>query len=132
MELAPQDVLVIGKLSAALTASIGFALRTDEVVLTPERAGHIRLRHPSDVYLLAQFGSAVVASPDLVLLDDKNAATILLVKSIADMNCNMVLRLALLTDEDTEKQNSIMTFHRIRDSYLKRLLSRKKILYKSE
>ena len=126
------EIWTLGRLSAALIDAIGFVLRTDEVVLTPERAVHIQLRHPNDVHLLEQYGPSLVASPDFVLLDDKNAETILLIKRISSINCSMVVRLALLAGENPGKKNSIMTFHRIRDSYLKRLLSRKKTLYKAE
>ncbi|MCL2301124.1 MAG: hypothetical protein FWC27_13360 [Firmicutes bacterium] len=127
-----EEIWVLGKLNASLVTAMEFPLQTDEVVLTPERATHIRLRHPSDVYLLEQYGPMAVRSPDYVLLDEKNAETVLLIKNISDTNCNMVLRLALLTGGNPEKKKSIMTFHRIRDSYLKRLLSRQKTLYKAE
>ena len=106
-------------------------LQTNQVVLTSERRRHIYERHMQDYPLLKKYGRRTVNSPDIIMVDKKSKATVFLVKKLPDTNLNVVLRLALATDEQGLK-NSIMTFHRVRDKYLKKMLNRNKTLYKRE
>ena len=50
------------------------------------------------------------------------------VKKLPDTNLNVVIRLVLDTD-DSSLKNSVMTFYRIRDKNLKKLMERNPILY---
>jgi len=59
----------------------------------------------------------------LTIRDDK--------KKLPETNLNVVIRIALETD-NKELSNSIITFHRVRDSFLKKMLRRNKVLYKRE
>lgn len=52
-----------------------------------------------------------------------------MIKKMDGINLNVALRLALATGEDGRK-NSIMTFWRIRDRNLKKLIEKNKLLYK--
>ena len=54
-----------------------------------------------------------------------------MVKRLPETNLNVVVRLALETDEKGLK-NSVMTFYRIRNSNLKKLRKKNKILYIQE
>ena len=105
-------------------------LQTNEVILTNEREAHIKGRHPQDYSLFEKYGADVIKMPDVVLRDDKNEGTAFMIKKLPDSssNLNVVLRLALETDNGGRK-NSVMTFYRIRESNLKKLIARNKTLY---
>ena len=122
---------LFGVLNEVLLAPHFGSLRTNQVVLTPERMEHIRETHPLDVSLLLLHGMDLVAKPDIILLDKKNADTILMIKRLPDTNLNVVIRLALASDP-SERMNSIMTFFRLRGKNLQKMIKRQKTLYKAE
>ena len=54
-----------------------------------------------------------------------------MIKKLTDMNLNAVVK--LVTDEkNIEIKNSIMTFYRIRDVNLEKMIRKNKLLYKKE
>ncbi|MBQ8510722.1 MAG: hypothetical protein IJ493_12525 [Clostridia bacterium] len=106
-------------------------LQTDEVIITNERLHHIQERHPEDYDLFFTYSKSIILSPDIVLLDSKNAGTVFFVKSLDGSNLNIVIRVALETDA-VGRKNSVMTFYRIRDKNLKKLENKSKTLYKRE
>ena len=121
----------VGELNAALLEEAFGPLQTCRVVLTPECKAHILQEHPAALPFLEQFGDSIVASPNIVLQDQKHIGTVLLIKRLPDTNLNMVVRLALATDP-IGRFNSVLTFYRLRDKNLKKLCAAQKILYKSE
>lgn len=106
-------------------------LQTSEVILTEERRKHIQERHPEDYELFEQFGKECICSPDIIISDERNKGTVYMVRELPDSNLNVVLRLALETDEMNLK-NSVMTFWRIRKRNLKKLIEKNALLYKKE
>ena len=122
---------VLGNLDPApLTAFFG-QLQTTEVVVTDERIAHIKERHPEDFLLFEQYGREAVLSPDLIIRDGKHTGTVFAVKRLPDTNLNVVVRLVLETDEAGFK-NSVMTFYRLRERNLKKLLEKNQLLYTRE
>ncbi|MCL1819347.1 MAG: hypothetical protein FWG36_01680 [Oscillospiraceae bacterium] len=128
---AGKDVRDIGKINLKIFESEFGKLRTDEVVLTNEREIHIKNRHPQDYAYFEKFGVETIQNPDVILVDKKHNFTVLLIKHLPETNLNVVLRLAIETDKEDLK-NSIMTFHRVRDSFLRKMLIRNKMLYIQE
>lgn len=106
-------------------------LQTAEVIVTEERIKHIRERHPQDVELFDLYGQETVAEPDIIIKDMKNEGTVFLVKYLPASNINVVVRLALET-EDEGLKNSVMTFYRIRAKNLVKLLKKNKVIYRKE
>lgn len=106
-------------------------LQTDELIVMSEREAHIKQRHPQDFELFQKYGAGTVKDPDLVFTDEKNQGTVFMVHKLEDTNLNVVVRVALETDTNGYK-NSIMTFYRIRDRNLKKLVSKNEILYRKE
>lgn len=104
---------------------------TDEIVVTRERVGHIKSRHPGDLDLFERYGTECVQAPDLIIEDIAHVGTIFMVKKLPDTNLNVVVRLSLETDEKHLK-NSVMTFYRIRERNLKKLIRKNHLLYKKE
>lgn len=106
-------------------------LRTSEVIVTNERLSHIQERHPQDFLLFEQYGAESIRTPDWLIRDEKHEGTIFVIKKLPDINLNVVLRLALETDDPTHK-NSVMTFYRLRDKNLRKILEKNRLLYSRE
>mgnify|MGYP005944264235 FL=1 len=122
---------VLGNLDPTpLTAFFG-QLQTTEVIVTDERIAHIKERHPEDLLLFEQYGREAVLSPDLIIRGSKHIGTVFAVKKLPDTNLNVVVRLVLETDEAGFK-NSVMTFYRLRERNLKKLLEKNQLLYTRE
>lgn len=120
-----------GKVDTSIFENKFGELQTDEVILTNERMAHIKERHPEDIELFEKYGKECIDSPDLIVSDEKNAGTVFMIKTVAETNLNVVLRLAL--GEDGRKlKNSVMTFWRIRKRNLKKLIDKNELLYKKE
>ena len=106
-------------------------LMTDEIIVTNERIFHIKERHPEDYALFELYGSEAVNNPDIIIKDSKNSETVFMIKQLEDTNLNVVAKLILETGNPNHK-NSVMTFYRIRNRNLKKLLDKNKTLYKKE
>lgn len=125
------EVISLGKINTAILESAFGFIQTDEIVVTDERINHIRIRHPEDYDLFVQYGVSSVSDPDFVIKDEKNVGTVFMVKKLPDTNLNVVVRVVLESD-DTKLKNSIMTFYRIREKNLKKLIDKNALLYKKE
>jgi len=125
------EMTLLGNLDPALLQNFFGTLRTTEVVVTEERVAHIKERHPEDFTLFEQYGAETVLFPDLLILDEKHAGTVFAVRLLEESNLNVVVRLALETDKN-EYKNSVMTFYRLRDRNLKKLLEKNRLLYSRE
>ena len=122
---------IIGKINTTIFEEEFGKLQTNEVVLTIEREAHIKAHHAYDYHLFELYSKEIVSTPDIVLRDEKNVGTVLMIKRLSDTNLNAVIRLALESDVEG-RINSIMTFYRIRESNLSKLISKNKIIYKKE
>ena len=54
-----------------------------------------------------------------------------MIKKLFETNINVVVRI-VLQDDNINFKNSIMTFYRIRDKNLKKLINKNEVLYKKE
>ena len=125
------ELTVLGNLDPSPLISTFGHLQTTEVVVTDERIAHIKERHPEDYLLFEQYGRESILSPDILIQDIKNVGTVFAVKKLPDTNLNVVLRLVLDTDNPDFK-NSVMTFYRIREKNLKKLMEKNHVLYIKE
>ncbi|WP_343843969.1 minor capsid protein [Faecalicatena contorta] len=106
-------------------------IRTDEIIVTNERLSHIKERHPEDYDLFEKYGKDSVENPDFVIKDGKHDGTVFMVKKMQETNLNVVVRVVIETDKEGLK-NSVMTFYRIRERNLRKLIDRNSLLYKKE
>ena len=120
-----------GKIDTTILEKEFGNIYTDEIIITNERICHIKERHPEDYSLFEEYGAESVTSPDLVIRDIKHIGTVFMVKRLPDTNLNVVVRVVLETD-DSGLKNSVMTFYRIREKNLKKLIEKNGILYKRE
>ena len=124
-------ILLLGEIESSLLQGYFGELRTKEVVVTEERMEHIRERHPEDVELFVLYGKEVVLKPDILLVDEKHIGTVFAIKRLPETNLNVVIRLVMETDRP-DRKNSVMTFYRIRERNLKKLMEKNRLLYSRE
>ena len=125
------DLYPIGKLNISLLRPHFGQIQTDEVIVSNERIEHIKSHHPEDYDLFLQYGQATVESPDYLIQDTANTGTVFAVKKLPDTNLNIIVRLVLEDDDPTYK-NSVMTFYRLRERNLEKLIKKHHLLYKRE
>ena len=106
-------------------------LRTDEIIITDERMEHIKERHAEDYLLFEKYGKASVNSPDIIIKDTKKEGTVFMIKKLPETNLNVVVRVAL-EREDRRLKNSVITFYRVREKNLQKLIKKHDLLYKKE
>ena len=123
----------VGKIDKEVYKCITEDIVTDEVIITDERIGHIKERHPNDYEKYCEYLKLIVEEPDYIV-ETKKPNTALILKEIKESNerqFKTVLRLTTSTDNPGFK-NSIITFMKIDETEWNRLLRNKLILYKKE
>lgn len=123
----------VGKIDKEIYKCIAEDIVTDEVIITDERIGHIKERHPNDYEKYCEYLKLIVEEPDYIV-ETKKPNTALILKEIKESNerqFKTVLRLTTSTDNPGFK-NSIITFMKIDEKEWNRLLRNKLILYKKE
>lgn len=126
-----ENIRVLGKIDLKLLEEAFGKIQTDEIVITNERVEHILERHREDYDLFFKYATTTVTQPDIVIKDGKSIGTIFMIKRLSDTNINVVVRVALNTDKKGLK-NSVMTFYRLRDTNLRKLMNKNEVLYKNE
>lgn len=121
----------LGKINIKLLEKKFGKIQTDKIIITSERIKHIKTRHPTDYEFFDEYGASCVQSPDLIISDEKNEGTVFMVKKISETNLNVIVRVVLEEDNKNLK-NSVMTFYRIRDKNLKKIIEKNELLYKNE
>ncbi len=123
---------LVGKINKKIYKCITTDIVTDEVVITDERIEHIKERHPNDYERYYGYLKEIVEYPQYIVETSK-PYTALILKEFADggEQFKTVLRLVVSHDNPNFK-NSIITFMKINDREWKRLLKNKKILYRNE
>ena len=106
-----------------------YKLVTEEVVLTNERKNHILEDHRKDYQIIMNNIKRVVLNPREILEDIKNNDTLFFIDKLEKNNLNVIIKLSTINNEKHPK-NSVMTAWIIRDSNLKKLRKKNKIIYK--
>jgi len=119
----------IGNIDITLVKNIFNDISTREIVLTNERQTHVLTHHNEDLILYGNCLKEIIKGPDYILKETKKENTIIMIKKINGENINLVIKLATKRDEIHTK-NSIMTFYRIREKNLKKLITKNKIIFK--
>ena len=130
-ESSVTEIRNLGKINIEVLEREFGKIQTDEIIVTNERIEHIKERHPEDYGLFEKYGVESVSSPDLIIKDIKHQGTVFMVKKLPETNLNVVVRVVLETD-DSKLKNSVMTFYRIREKNLKKLIEKNGMLYKKE
>lgn len=125
------EILSLGNINISVLEKEFGKLQTSEIIVTGERIAHIRERHLLDYELFEEYGAQCVQNPDYIIKDNKNENTVFMVKKLPDINLNVISKLAVDTDKSGLK-NSVMTFYRIRERNLKKLITKNTLLYSIE
>lgn len=122
----------VGKIDKNIYKCITDDIVTDEVIITDERIGHIKERHPNDYERFCSYIPEIIAHPDYIIEANKPNTGVIL-KEIEEHGekFKLVLRIKVEGDPD-EYKNSIMTFWHIGETTWKKSLKNKKVLYKRE
>ena len=123
----------VGKINKEIYKCVAENIVTDDVIITSERIGHIKERHPNDFERYYEYLKEIVEDPDYIIETSK-PNTALILKDIVESDekhFKTVLRLVTSSDNLGFK-NSIITFMKINEKEWNRLIRNKKILYKKE
>ena len=108
-------MILIGKLKKEKLGIYKNKIITDEVVLTNERLNnHILNKHRKDYEVLKLYLKDIIEEPDIILNDNKNENTIILLKKLEALGKEgrVVIKLAVLEDKKHPK-NSIITLMKL-------------------
>lgn len=124
---------LVGKINRMLYKCVSEDIVTDDVIITEERIGHIKERHPDDYERYYEYLKEIVEVPDFIIESNKPKTALILkgIRESDEKQFKTVLRLTTSTD-NPEYKNSIITFMKINEKEWKRLLKNKKILYRKE
>ena len=122
-------ILRLGKIKSFLLEAEYGKLVTDEIIITDERIRHIKERHPEDFELFKKYGRDCVEEPDYIIKDLKHMGTVFMIKEVEECNLNVIVRIVLEKD-NKQLKNSVMTFYRLRNRNLEKLMERNGVLYK--
>ena len=123
----------VGKINKEIYKCVAENIVTDDVIITSERIGHIKERHPNDYERYYEYLKEIVEEPDYIIETSK-PNTALVLKDIVESDekhFKTVLRLVTSSD-NLGLKNSIITFMKINEKEWNRLIRNKKILYKKE
>ena len=104
-----------------------YEIKTNKLIITKERIEHINKKHNNDYNLYGDYILNIVNEPDYILEDVENANTVLYLKTIEELNLQVVLKLQ--TDDNPEKSNSIITFWHMRERSYKQIIKKNKKLF---
>ena len=124
-------VQYIGKLDKNKLGKYKNKIITEDVVLTDERIKHIKEHHPNDYEKYGNNISEILSNPDYIIDDNKNANTVLYMKTITKDNKNIQVVVRLATNQEKKgKKNSIITLWKIKDKTYNQMLRNKEIIWK--
>ena len=123
------QIKTLGKLNTEIIEMEFGNIQTSDVILTKERSTHIMSHHSQDYKLFENHGSISIEQPDYIIKDKNHIGTVFMVKKMSNTNLNVIVRIALSTDKDG-LHNSVMTFYRLRERNLEKLINKHKLLYK--
>lgn len=124
----------IGKLDKNKLGKFKPKLITDEVILTDQILyEHILVKHLKEFLQLKSYLKSIIENPDLIIEDNRNENTIILLKRILEINKNgrIIVKIAVAKDEAHPK-NSIITLMRLNDRTWNQTIKNKgDIIYKN-
>lgn len=123
----------IGKLDKNKLGKFKPKLITDEVILTDQILyEHILVKHLKEFLQLKPYLKSIIENPDLIIEDNRNENTIILLKRILEINKigRIIVKIAVAEDKAHPK-NSIITLMRLNDRTWNQTIKNKgEIIYK--
>lgn len=123
----------VGKIDKEIYKCMTDDIISNEVIITDERVGHIKERHPNDYERYYRYLKEIVENPDYIVETNKPKTALILKEIVESDERRFKTIMRLVTSTDTpEFKNSIITFMKINEKEWSRLIRNKKILYKKE
>ena len=122
----------VGKFNRETYKCITERIVTDEVIITNERIEHIIKRRGKDFYdRYGKYFADIIKNPDYIFKDKKNTALVCKKFIEDDKYVNIVLRI-VVSEDDPEYKNSIITAIGESTKRFQQRLRNNKPLYKKE
>ncbi|MCD7766219.1 MAG: hypothetical protein LUH53_06855 [Lachnospiraceae bacterium] len=123
---------IIGSIDLEMFKCISNGIITDEVILTDERVEHIINRRGQDFYdRYGKYFADILKNPDYIFRDKPNTALVCKKFRQEEKYINVVLRLAVSTDNPNYK-NSVLTAIGENEKRFRQRLRNNTPLYKKE
>ena len=122
-----EEYINIGNINTELLDK-NFNIKTNKLIITKERIEHIRKKHGNDFELYGKYMLQIIEEPDYILKDIENDNTVLFLKTINELNLQIVIKLQ--TESAIDKFNTVITFWHMRKRSYNQILKKNKIIYK--
>ena len=122
-----EEYINIGNINTELLDK-KFNIKTSKLIITKERIEHIRKKHWNDFELYGKYMLQIIEEPDYILKDIENDNTVLFLKTINELNLQIVIKLQ--TENIIDKFNTVITFWHMRKRSYNQILKKNKIIYK--
>lgn len=123
-----EEYVEIGNIDITLLKEL-YNIKTEKLIITKERIEHINKRHGNDYELYGNYIPEIIKGPDYILEDIENVNTVLYLKTIEELNLQIVIKLQ--TEDKPNKANTIITFwHMRKRSYNQIIKKNRKIFQK--
>lgn len=116
-----EEYVEIGKIDISSLIK-SYDIKTDKLIITKERIEHINKRHNNDYDLYNKYMKEIIDNPDYILKDIENINTLLYLKTIKELNLQMVIKLQ--TEENVNKSNTVITFWHMRKRSYKQIIKK--------
>lgn len=116
-----EEYVEIGKIDIGSLIK-SYDIKTDKLIITKERIEHINKRHNNDYDLYNKYMKEIIDNPDYILEDIENINTLLYLKTIKELNLQMVIKLQ--TEENVNKSNTVITFWHMRKRSYKQIIKK--------
>ncbi len=126
------DIQYVGKINREIFKVVTNDIQTDEVIITNVQIEHIKERHPGIYEKFGSYIAEMIEKPDYILEANKpNSVLVLKSFNTNGEHFKAILKLKTVWDSPGYK-NSVISFWKIDEKTLKRLVKNKKVLYKRE
>ena len=104
-----------------------YNVKTEKLIITKERIEHINKRHDNDYELYGKYMVEIINKPDYILQDIDSIDIVLYLRTIKELNLQMVIKLQ--TEDNIDKANTVITFWHMRKRSYMQIINKNKIIY---
>lgn len=123
-----EEYVEIGNLDITLLKEL-YNIKTEKLIITKERIEHINRRHGNDYELYGKYILEIIKEPDYILQDIENINTVLYLKTIEELNLQIVIKLQ--TENQPNKANTIITFWHMRKRSYRQIIKKNKKIFQN-
>lgn len=120
------EYVKIGKIDITLLKKY-YNIKTEQLIITKERIEHINKKHRNDYNLYGKYMTEIIKYPDYILQDIENIDTVLYLKTIKELNLQMVIKLQ--TENNINKSNTVITFWHMRKRSYNQIINKNRKIY---